>query len=125
MTGVPTWEQIIWLVTLVCATAAAGFYVAWRVSELRAKDRHDVKKAFEQQVRALEDSIEVQALEFEHRLRLVEDFKTGTMIVLQNIQEFKKDMDLKFETLREKREKDIQGIHDRLDVIFNDEQMRG
>jgi hypothetical protein len=125
MSGAPTWDQIIWLVGLLTMVAVGAFLLAWRIAEIRKQDRHDVAKAFEQRIVSLDSALELQLKALEKRVDVVEDFKTSTMVVLEHMRSFHADVTRRFDLLHSKRESDMQGIHQRLDAIFNRGQMNG
>jgi hypothetical protein len=130
MTGAPSWEQIIWIVTLITATAAFGFAAAWKIAalrladaELRSKDRHDLRAVFEQQVKSLDDTMETKFATLDLRVKTIEDFRAGTIVILEHMKEFRDEVDAKFDKLIEKRDADMRGLTVRLDNIFNATQM--
>lgn len=124
MHGTPSWEQATWLVGILSMVSMGAFLLAWRIAEIRKQDRHDVAAAFEQRVLALDQSIEFQLKSICHRLDIVEDFKTSTTVILSYVEKFHTDVAQRFDELHQKREVDMQGIHRRLDTIFNQTQLK-
>lgn len=123
MTGSANWSEIIFIVGLVLAGVAAGFLGAWRLLSYMLQQRSDFERqinekraAFEARVALLEDRIE-------KRFTAIEVFNAGTMVVLEHIKEFKEEIKVQFQTLRDQRHKDIEGINRRLDALHNAARM--
>lgn len=123
MTGAPTWDQIIWLTGILSSVGGFCFLLAWKIAELRAKERHDTRSAFEQKLTSLDDKLDTQLDTLTLRLKVVEDFRSHTLAVLESVKEFRTDMDRKLDRLMERREHDMAAIHLRLTALFNEKQM--
>lgn len=113
MEGQVTWTQAIWVVTMLSGATFGGFLAAWRIQVLRTHD----------QLTAVEQIAAIRAA-FETRLSSIEVFNAGTMVVLKHMEEFRAEIKMQFEALRQERKKDMEGIHNRLNFMQNAERLR-
>lgn len=125
MTGGVSWEQFLFLCGIVATTAIVGFLAAWRIQGLRRDDRHELRSFWEQRSTALQEQIDELNTAFDTRVKAIELANAGTLVVLEHMQHFQDEVTKKFETLREERERDMQGLHKRLDAIFNNTRLQG
>lgn len=119
MEGTVTWAQVAWMFTIISFTAIAGFLTAWRIQIMRSRDRHDTRSSFEQRTVLLDQEIEAIKTAFEVRVSAIERFNAGAIVVLENMKQFRAEVDRQFDRLRRERSHDMSGIHRRLDALYN------
>jgi Na+/phosphate symporter len=108
VTGSASWEQIFLLVGIIVAVGVAAFLASWRIQVYLAEDR-----------RGIEVQINTMKADFETRLKSVEIFNAGTMVVLEHVELFRKEMQEQYKSLRQERKEDMERLHRRLDAMHN------
>jgi Na+(H+)/acetate symporter ActP len=119
MSGGASWEQIIFIVTLIVTISVASFIVAWRIQVHLAKERHATRTAFDQRTQGLDDKVDLLMGGIEKRLNAIEVFNAGTLVVLEHLKEFRDEVKKQYDELRIERKEDMQGLHRRLDALHN------
>lgn len=126
MTGTPSWEQVIWLATLIAAIFSAAFFLAWRIAEIRskdaeraAKDRHELRASFEQKIIALDDRFDLVERSFTTRLTAIETFNAGTVVVLDHMEKFKDEVKEKLDDIQRERRESTNKILQSLTSLHN------
>lgn len=126
MQGAPSWPEITWIVTLIAGVFMAAFVLAWRISEIRskdneraAKDRHDLRAAFEQKVQGLDDRFDLVERSFTTRLTAIETFNAGTVVVLDHMEKFKDEIKKQLDEIQKERRESTNRIMTSLASLHN------
>lgn len=123
MEGIVSWPQLAFLSTVVITVAGFMFVLAWRTQELRAKERHDQRTAFQQEIVSVHELIKMVQRDLDSRLRAIEMSNAGALVVLEHMKEFRSEIVKRFETLERQRHSDMELLHRRLDAVHNAARM--
>lgn len=108
MTGAASWEQIWLILGIAGAALAGGYLVAWRISLHLSANRA-----------LIETRVETALNGLELRIRAMENFNAGTVVMLEHMETFREEVHKQYEQLRKERKYDMESIHRRLDAIHN------
>src|SRR5262245_57857495 len=118
MEGIATWPQLLF----ICSVIVGVFLLAWRIQEVRSKDRHEHRSVFEQNVASLKDYVDIvkaglekqaeaRETELQRRLHSLEMANAGTLVVLKHMEDFRAEVSRKFDEMTRKRSEDMANIH--------------
>jgi DNA anti-recombination protein RmuC len=130
MEGTASWSQLNFVVLMVLMVFGFAFALAWRIQEYRSKDRHTERTVYQQEISSLHDKVNLiedslqkrlEAIKdgFENRLRSIEVSNAGTLVILEHVEEFRKEFVKRFEQLQRERQTDMKRINDQLAGIHN------
>lgn len=108
MTGTASWEQLTFLSGIIVAVGIAAFIASWRIQVHFTSERTVAQTRVDLIFTALES-----------RIRAIENFNAGTQIVLEHVEDFRREVQSQYERLRNERREDMEGIHRRLDAVHN------
>lgn len=108
MSGSASWQQIYFLVGVIVTVGIAGFLASWRIQVYLAQDR----KTIDQRVDLLFSGLD-------SRLKAIEVFNAGTLVVLDHMATFRKEVQDAMDNLRGERKEDMERLHRRLDALHN------
>lgn len=119
MAGIVSWEQLIFITVVILAVAGSMFSIAWRAQSIRARDRHDQRSMFQQEIVSVHELINIVRNDLDSRLRTIEMSNAGTLVMLKHMDEFKKEVMDRFESLNSTRRHDMEVLNRRLDAVHN------
>lgn len=123
MQGSVDWGQLIFMGGIVLAVATFMFFFAWRTQEIRAKDREGQRSSFQQEISSVHELIKMVQKDLDARLRTIEMSNAGILVVLKHMEEFKKEVMEKFETMNDSLTDDMELLNRRLDDMHNAARM--
>lgn len=109
----------MWFAGIAGSVAMSGFLLAWRVQEIRAKERHDTRSLFQQEIVSIHEKIDLIQDSYDVRMKALEASNVGTIVTLEHIEKFQNEVNRRFNDLDTKRQEDMQRIHLRLDAVHN------
>jgi hypothetical protein len=119
MTGPVEWTQIIFIVGLALTGVVVGFLGAWRLLSYLLQQRGEFERQISEKRAAFEVRVNMLEDRMEKRFTAIEVFNAGTMVVLEHMKEFREEIKEQFQSLRDQRGKDMEGLNRRLDALHN------
>lgn len=126
MHGAASWDQIVFIAgivvfaaTVIVAAAIFAGRMVYKFTEILKTDRHTLENNSKQRDQLLEEMINEYRDAYEDRLRSIETFNAGLVVVLRELESFKSEVKEQFEKLNDRRHEDMMELHKRIAAITN------
>lgn len=123
MEGSVNWPQLSFISGVVVLVAGFMFIFAWRTQEIRAKDRSEQRALFQQEIAAVHELVAMVQKDLDSRLRAIEMANAGILVVLKHMEDFKREIMERLESMRDERSEDMELLYRRLDGIYTRERI--
>lgn len=121
MHGAASWEQIIFLATLLTTVLLGVGYgvgrLVYKFTQILRDDRHTLDAASKQRDDILEETIKEIRAEYGGRISALENYNAGLIVLLREMEAFRADVKERFESLHDERRDDMRELHKRIEAL--------